>query len=50
VADVYWRDGDLERIARYCTGDVLTSAKVWLRLRGGDHIDLIPEYVDGQPG
>ena len=50
VAEVYWRDGDLERIARYCTGDVLTSAKVWLRLRGGDHIDLIPDYADGGPG
>jgi hypothetical protein len=50
VADVYWRDGDLERIARYCTGDVLTSARVWLRLRGGDHIDLIPDYADGGQG
>ncbi len=34
VAGVYYLDKDLQRIARYCMLDVLTSAKVFLKLRG----------------
>lgn len=41
VGDVYWRDKDLARIAAYCLQDVLTTVKVFLRLRG--IIDLDPE-------
>lgn len=34
VGDVYWQDKDLPRIARYCMQDVLTVAKVFLKLKG----------------
>ena len=40
VADVYYRQKDLERIARYCEKDVLAVAQVLLRLKGEL---LIPE-------
>ncbi len=40
VAGVYYREGDLDRIARYCEKDVLAVAQVLLRLRGEK---LIPE-------
>lgn len=43
VASVYWNDNDLHRIGVYCAGDVLTSAKVYLRL-SGIH-DIVPEAV-----
>jgi len=42
VAGVYYQDKDLQRIARYCMLDVLTSAKVFLKLRGiNEEIDPI---------
>lgn len=34
VGDVYWKDNDLERIARYCEKDVITLARVWQRFNG----------------
>jgi hypothetical protein len=34
VGEVYWKEKDLERIARYCEKDVVTSAQVLLRLAG----------------
>jgi hypothetical protein len=34
VAPVYWQQGDLPRIAKYCLQDVLTTAKVFLKLKG----------------
>lgn len=43
VASVYWHDKDLARIGSYCLQDVLTSAKVYLRLAGIRDID--PEAV-----
>jgi DNA polymerase elongation subunit (family B) len=43
VAEVYWKDNDLQRIGKYCAGDVLTSARVYLRL-AGIH-DITPEPV-----
>lgn len=33
VRDVYYKDKDLDRIARYCELDVITTAQVFLRLR-----------------
>jgi uncharacterized protein YprB with RNaseH-like and TPR domain len=33
VRDVYYKDNDLNRIARYCELDVITTAQVFLRLR-----------------
>lgn len=40
VAEVYYREGNYTRIARYCEKDVLAVAQVFLRLRGEQ---LIPE-------
>lgn len=34
VADVYYNQNDLPRIARYCLQDVATSARVYLKLKG----------------
>lgn len=34
VAHVYYKEKNLDRIARYCVQDVATSAKVFLRLKG----------------
>ena len=33
IRSVYYEDGDVERIARYCELDVVTTAQVFLRLR-----------------
>ena len=33
VRSVYYEEGDLERISRYCERDVVTVAQVFLRLR-----------------
>jgi hypothetical protein len=38
VGEVYWKDNDLDRIARYCCKDVLTLARVFLRFRGEKNI------------
>lgn len=46
VGQVYWQDKDLLRIAKYCMQDVLTSAKVFLRLRGITDIHPEPVYVN----
>jgi len=47
VADVFWNQGDLKRIAEYCQNDVLAIAQLMLRYKG---MDLIPseniEYVE----
>ncbi|HVZ55787.1 MAG TPA: 3'-5' exonuclease [Chitinophagaceae bacterium] len=34
VAEVYWKDQDLDRIVTYCQKDVITAAQVYLRLSG----------------
>lgn len=34
VADVYWKENNLPRIARYCEKDVLTIAQILLRYKG----------------
>ena len=46
VAGVYWHDKDLPRIASYCLQDVLTSARVYLRLAGIHDIDPEPVFVN----
>jgi uncharacterized protein YprB with RNaseH-like and TPR domain len=46
VAGVYWNDKDLARIGSYCLQDVLTSARVYLRLKEIYNIDIEPEYVN----
>jgi 3'-5' exonuclease len=45
VGDVYWKEGDLPRIARYCMQDVFTSAKVFLKLKGINDIAPEPVYL-----
>jgi len=34
VAEVYWKDHDVERIAEYCEKDVQTVASLYLRMKG----------------
>lgn len=45
VGRVFWEDGDLKRISEYCLKDVLTTARVYLRLAGERDIYPEPEYV-----
>jgi uncharacterized protein YprB with RNaseH-like and TPR domain len=45
VADVFYKENDLERIGSYCLQDVLTSAKVYLRLKGMHNVELEPIFV-----
>jgi 3'-5' exonuclease len=45
VASVYWKEKDLKRIGDYCTGDVLTSAQVFLKLSGIHDIEPEPMIV-----
>jgi hypothetical protein len=47
VAPVYWQEKNLPRIAKYCLQDVLTTAKVFLKLKGiQDTIE--PVFVNDQ--
>jgi hypothetical protein len=46
VAAVYWQEKDLQRIAKYCLQDVLTSAKVYLRLKGINDLVMEPVFVN----
>ncbi|RYZ50674.1 MAG: 3'-5' exonuclease, partial [Sphingobacteriales bacterium] len=46
VGEVYWKEQDLNRIARYCTRDVLTTAKVYLRLSGNGSLRPEPQIVE----
>lgn len=34
VGEVFWKENDIKRIAAYCEKDVVTLARVWLRLQG----------------
>ncbi len=45
VGKVYWQDKDLARISHYCLQDVLTSARVYLKLKGLNDIDPEPVYL-----
>lgn len=47
VSEAYWHDKDLPRIGRYCVQDVLTSARVYLRLKGVHDVAIEPVYVEG---
>jgi len=48
VSDAYWKNHELERIGRYCLQDVLTSARVYLRLKGIKDIEIEPVFVEGK--
>lgn len=39
IAGVYWKDGDLERIAVYCQKDVITVARIFLKISGLKDLD-----------
>ncbi len=45
VAGVYYEEKNLARIGKYCMEDVLTSARVFLKLRGMNDI-INPVFVD----
>lgn len=45
VSRVYWDDQNLDRIGYYCLQDVLTSAKVFLKLKGIFDLDIEPVYA-----
>lgn len=45
VSSVYWKENDPERISKYCLKDVLTTAKIFLRLKGIEDIDAGVEYL-----
>ncbi len=38
VCDLYWKENDLDRIVRYCEGDVLSLLQVYLRMTGAESI------------
>jgi len=44
VAEVYWKDKDMERIARYCEKDVQAVVQLYLRLKSEALIK--PEYIE----
>lgn len=46
VAHVYWQERDIARIATYCMQDVLTAAKVFLRLRGVPDVGLTAVFAE----
>lgn len=48
VSSVYWQEGNLKRIANYCMQDVLTSAKVFLRLSESAAFDYKIVYVENK--
>ncbi len=46
VAGIYYRDGDMERIARYCEKDTLAVAQILLRFKGellieSEHFEIV---------
>lgn len=45
VGFVYWQDKDLDRIITYCQKDVVTVARVFLRLKNIRGIDPEPVYL-----
>jgi hypothetical protein len=40
VNGVYYREGDLKKIAEYCVGDVVAIAQLYLKMKG---MNIIPE-------
>jgi hypothetical protein len=45
VSKVYWEEHNLQRIGFYCLQDVLTSAKVFLKLKGIFDLEIQPVYT-----
>jgi DNA polymerase elongation subunit (family B) len=48
VADVYWKDNDLERIVKYCEKDVLAVVQLLIKYKGKETIK--PENVESVTG
>jgi 3'-5' exonuclease len=42
VGSVYWNEKSMDRIVEYCRGDVITAARVFLRLKNIKGINLEP--------
>jgi 3'-5' exonuclease len=45
VATVYYKQKDLQRIANYCMQDVLTTARVYLKLKGFYDVEIEPVFL-----
>ena len=45
VGQVYWQENNLDRIAMYCSKDVITSARVFLRLKNLKGVIPEPVYL-----
>ncbi|MBS1781694.1 MAG: ribonuclease H-like domain-containing protein [Bacteroidetes bacterium] len=45
VSKVYWQEHNLERINQYCMNDVLTTARVFIRMKGIKHVNPLPHYI-----
>ncbi len=45
VADAFWNEKALDRIGEYCLKDVLTSARVFFRMKGYNDIQIEPIFV-----
>lgn len=45
VSSIYWNENDLDRISAYCLKDVITTAKIYLRLKGITDVDAVIEYL-----
>ena len=46
VAAVYYQEKNLPRIGKYCLQDVLVTAKVFLKLKGINDIEIEPVFVN----
>ena len=45
VGEVYWKEKNLQRIADYCLKDVLTTAKIFLRLKNIKEVQPEPIFI-----
>ena len=45
VGEVYWKEKNLQRIADYCLKDVLTTAKIFLRLKNIKDVKPEPIFI-----
>lgn len=46
VGTAYWKEQQLDAIARYCRSDIFTTALVYLRLNGQDINSFEPSYAE----
>ncbi|HCC69634.1 MAG TPA: 3'-5' exonuclease [Bacteroidales bacterium] len=51
VAETYWKENDINRIARYCEKDVIALTQVFLKFRNnntipGEKIESVTQFID----